>query len=101
MRHATETTTEGATMSNRFHEAQLNHEAHAAAREARRHRITRQERADRLFKRLKDGPAFSDLCRDFTPAEATEQYRRWAETWVLDDLCSLVKELLAHPEETK
>jgi hypothetical protein len=62
---------------------------------------TRAIRAAELLKRLETGPAFSSLewTHDFSqppkkPEQiATESYRRWADSWILDELRELVPEL--------
>jgi hypothetical protein len=52
---------------------------------------TRKQRAAELLKKVKQGPHFSTIggSQD-TP---TEQYQRWAESWIVTELCDLVPEL--------
>ena len=60
-------------------------------------KITRQERAEALARMLARGPHFSNNLAGapFNPAEASAQYQRWADTWILDSLRALVPELRA------
>jgi hypothetical protein len=56
---------------------------------------TRKQRATELLELLTRGPSFhSELFEEkFTPAEASIQYRRWTESWVLHLVKRLVPEL--------
>jgi hypothetical protein len=57
---------------------------------------TRREKAAKLFKMVKNGPSFSNPFYSgevFTVKEATAQYQRWAESWVIELLTELVPEL--------
>ena len=60
---------------------------------------TRKQRAEKLLAQLQVGPTFSNPAMfgggPLTTAETTVQYRRWAETWILPELISLVPELRA------
>lgn len=58
---------------------------------------TRKQCAAQLLKRLTDGPSFSNIFEPFNPEKATEQYRRWAASWILADLKRLVPELKDKP----
>lgn len=56
---------------------------------------TRKQRAHVLLDRLRNGPALSAPVDGsaLSVADATRAYRRWSETWVLDELADLVPEL--------
>ena len=58
---------------------------------------TRKQIAAELKERLTNGPSFSEPMSSsmppFSPEEASVQYRRWAESWILGPLCQLVPEL--------
>lgn len=53
---------------------------------------TRKMRAEELLLRLQRGPAFSMLSSTLDN-EASEQYKRWANTWVIPTVLDLVSEL--------
>lgn len=56
---------------------------------------TRQQRAFQLLARLEIGPSFAPHIgpEAFTPQYAEEAFRLWAQTYVLEELKSLVPEL--------
>lgn len=57
---------------------------------------TRKQRAAELLERVKNGPSFSEPVWKgvpFTALEASIQYRRWAESWIVPELQELVAEL--------
>lgn len=57
---------------------------------------TRKQRADQLLNRVIKGPAFSEspiAGEDFTAKEAETQYRRWAASWIVEELRDLIPEL--------
>lgn len=56
---------------------------------------TRRHKAMDLLKRLEEGPSFSNNYdgTPFTAAQASEQYKRWSQSWILHDLKKLVPEL--------
>jgi hypothetical protein len=55
---------------------------------------TRAEAASELKERVLRGPVFSDFAGiAFTKDRATEEYQRWAESWVLPLIERLVPEL--------
>jgi hypothetical protein len=60
-------------------------------------KTTRAEAARELRERVLRGPAFSDTATyghgPLTEREVSEQYRRWAESWVLPLVERLVPEL--------
>jgi hypothetical protein len=58
-------------------------------------RRTRRDRAIDLRRRLTNGPAFGDIAIDFTTEEASAQFRRWSQSWILEDLVDLIPELRA------
>jgi hypothetical protein len=51
---------------------------------------TRKERAAELFARLKRGPTFYDIGIPENPKIA---YKRWVETWILEEAQDLIPEL--------
>jgi hypothetical protein len=58
--------------------------------------MTRQDRANQLLRRLQKGPSFGwtdPANKSLTREEANSQARAWIETWVLDDVLTLVPEL--------
>lgn len=57
---------------------------------------TRKDRALKLVEMIARGPIFSsgpELPVPFSATEASAQYRRWAASWVIDELRALVPEL--------
>jgi len=56
---------------------------------------TRKEKALELRERLARGPSFSDMAgrAPFDIKEAEQQYKRWAESWILGVIDELVPEL--------
>lgn len=63
---------------------------------------TRKDKAEKLLERLERGPSFYGvpmLDSPLTPEEAERQYRRWVESWILDDLTRLVPELKNHRKD--
>jgi len=52
---------------------------------------TRKQRAAKLLEMVKRGPVFSTI--GGTQDTPTEQYQRWAESWIVAELCDLVPEL--------
>jgi hypothetical protein len=60
-------------------------------------KTTRAEAARELWERVLRGPTFSDTATygrgPLTESEVSEQYRRWAESWVLPLVERLVPEL--------
>lgn len=56
---------------------------------------TRKEKAEKLLKMVKSGPSLSPF-EGLTPEQiksVEEQYQRWANSWIVDDLIYLVPEL--------
>lgn len=56
---------------------------------------TRKQRARALLDRLRQGPALSAPVdgSPLTVEEAQRAYRRWSETWIIQELADLVPEL--------
>lgn len=65
---------------------------------------TRASRAAELMTHLRRGPSFTGLGHPrggaLTPQEAERQFKLWAESWIIPEVCSLIPELHA-PRETK
>ena len=59
------------------------------------HGKTRKQVAENLLKLLKRGPQYSGTL-DFTPERAMREYKGWAESWVLTELCRIIPELKSH-----
>ena len=51
----------------------------------------RRKRADELLARLERGPSLRT--NQVSSQDATEQVRRWLETWIIPDVLALVPEL--------
>lgn len=55
---------------------------------------TRKQVANELLVRLKRGPQISMIGRSgMTAEEFSREYRCWAESWILTEVCNLVPEL--------
>jgi hypothetical protein len=57
---------------------------------------TRKQKIAELTRMIKDGPAFSSLIMpggQFDQSMTSEDYQRWAETWVMPLINDLVPEL--------
>jgi hypothetical protein len=57
---------------------------------------TRKQLAGELIKMVTNGPSFSGSSingNTLTTEEATKQYRRWADSWVIEKIERLVPEL--------
>jgi hypothetical protein len=51
---------------------------------------TRDRRMAELLRQLHDGPSFvGEFGKEFTEAEATRQFRLWAETWIVPEVIGL------------
>lgn len=63
--------------------------------------MTRKDKAEALWKRLKHGPHLHDPVDGsaYSAEKAHKDYVMWAESWVLHDLASLVKELNGKVDE--
>lgn len=55
---------------------------------------TRKQIAAEFLRMIQEGPSFSDhFVDEFTAEEATQQYRRWAESWIVHPAKTLIPEL--------
>ncbi len=60
---------------------------------------TRKQRAEELLARLQRGPIIGDVTRHdglIEQDQVRREYRCWAGSWVLTELCQLVPELRCH-----
>jgi hypothetical protein len=51
---------------------------------------TRKQKAIELFEMLKRGPAFNNIGHPDNPEDV---YKRWVETWILQEIQNLIPEL--------